>query len=255
MTHLRSIPAFLHIVLLSLFASCHLAAEVDLGWVLSRYIDAMGGRTRLNEIKSVAIEGKMIMADGMEASLKVMKKRPDLVRTVVLIPPSTRLVNGYDGVTAWQQTVTSSGNVITEMNIDASHPFIRDATLESPLAVEGFDRSKMIYEGVQRIEGNVECYKIRIQYPNGAYLETYLDTSTFYERKTVRHEITDGEEQVNTSIPSDFRFVDGVVFAFRVVNRNADGSRSELILNEIRINPGILNSVFNKPKADGVFHD
>ena len=65
--------------------------------VLDRYVEAMGGRSRLNDIKSVTIEGRMTLADGREASLKVMKKRPNLVRTVVILPQGVRMVNGYDG--------------------------------------------------------------------------------------------------------------------------------------------------------------
>jgi outer membrane lipoprotein-sorting protein len=233
------------------FAGLGLAAqERSLDWVLERYVQSMGGRAQLNAINSVSISGTMVLPDGREATLKVMKKRPNLVRTAVLMPPGIRLVNGYDGTVAWKQTITPSMNVVEELNVGPYHAFIRDAALESPLAAEGFDKNQISYEGLTRIEGGIECYHLVIRYPNGTFVEHFLDTATFYERKTVKHEVSEDKVVVSSSFPSDFRFVEGVVFAFRVVIRNPDGSRTEIRIDEVRINPGVLNSLFRKPDPE-----
>lgn len=242
----RSVAVAL-VLLTSLAPAALSGQERDRDWVLMRYIDAMGGRSRLNAINSVAIEGTLTLGDGREASIKVMKKRPNLVRTAILLPQGIRFVNGYDGKVAWKQTISPKQNIIEELDLDTSSAFIRDAALESPLAAEGFDRRRISYLGRESIEGGIECYRLRVDYGDGTYAETFLDTAEFYERKTVKHERIDGEMRVNTTFPSDFRFVNGVVFAYRVVMRDHDGSRTELIIDSIRVNVGALDSIFHKP--------
>ena len=159
------------------------------------------------------------------------------------------------GRMAWQRTLTAQRDEIQKMDVGPYHPFVRDATLESPLAAEGFNKEWISYHGLTRIEGNIECYHLKIRYPNGAYVDHYLDAKTFYERKTIKHEIVDDEERINTSFPSDFRYVDGVVFAYRVVISDHNGERSELNLDEVRINSGILDTIFQMPNDQNIYGD
>lgn len=237
------------IALLSLALAVPAVAEAQrnkLNDILDRYVESMGGRTRLNAIRSISISGTMTNAD-REAELWIMKKRPKMVRTTIIVPPGIRIVNAYDGTTAWTQTIGPNINRIEKLEVSPYSAFVRDAGLESPLAADGFDKDLIDYRGTTRIEGNIECHHLVVTYPNGTFVEHFIDTDTYYERKTVKHEFVEGKFLVNTAFPSDFRFVNGVVFSYRIVLEDNKGDRTVVQIDKIRINPGILDSIFAMP--------
>ncbi len=232
------------------------AQERSRAWVLDRYVEAMGGRANLARIRSVVVEGNVLLESGDSLALKVMKKRPNLVRTVLGYPDGSRLTTGYNGETAWQQETSLHGTRLEHLEIDEFHPIVREAQLESPLAAAGFNKDWIEYLGEVRIEGNLRCHHLRVSWPQGASVDYYIDVETFFERKTVKSEpLPDGSVATTEMFPSDFRFHQGVVFSHRVVVRADGGDRSELNVREIRINEGIVDSLFRIPEDASVSAD
>jgi hypothetical protein len=180
-----------------------------------------------------------------------MKKRPNLVRQVMNYPDGRRFTLAFDGTQAWQMQSTQRKDHFELLDYDANHPFLRDAELENPLAAEVFDKRLMKYHGIVKIEGNINCHYIEVNYPDGSNSHFYIDEQTFLERKTVKEQPTeDGTMEVTEVFPSDFRFHNGVLFSHRLIIRPANGPNSLLEIDSIRINAGVSGTFFKPPPGE-----
>lgn len=239
------IPITLFLLLIPALLS---AQERNLSWVLDRYVEAAGGRVNLNDLNSIVIEGTLTVAEQNSFSIKVMKKRSNLVRQVMEQPDGRRITVAYNGETVWQINSDRRNEHFRVLTDKDASDFIRESPLENPLAAEGIDKSRFTYKGTTTIEDDSECHHIVVSYEDGTVTDYFLDVRTFLEKKTVKKvPQEDGSVQTTESFPSDFQFFDGVLFAQRLVIKRDDGYASVLTIDHIRINAGVPTSLFNPP--------
>lgn len=241
-------PRLVQLLIILSISTMLTAQERDLQWVLSRYLEAAGGRVNLKELNSVVVEGTLTVPDQSPIAIKVMKKRPDYVRQLMDFNDGRRVILGYNGEKAWQLSSDRRQENFTYLDPEQAISFVREAGLENPLASSNFDKSLLSYKGVTEIEDLIECHLISVSYPDGTVSDFYIDTRTFLERKSVKNEKNaDGSVSKTVSFPSEFQFFNGVLFAQRVVIQRDNGSSSILTIDKVRINPGVPVSLFNPP--------
>jgi len=86
-----------------------------------------------------------------------------------------------------------------------------------------------------------------VNYADSTRETYYLDPDSFQERKILHTYTSDGKTVTRELIPSDFRSIEGVLFAFRVVEIGEDKQRSEVQLESVTLNPGLLEALFRQP--------
>ncbi|NDV63498.1 outer membrane lipoprotein-sorting protein [Puniceicoccales bacterium CK1056] len=217
--------------------------EEDVIYVLERYIESMGGRAALEEIRSVRLSGEIIYSNGVSDAITVLKKKPNLVR-VILDKGQVRFVQAYDGKVAWYARESGRNSFHDRMRGQFMKNFIRQAPLENVL-VNYTETDAEIELGEDVEIAGFPCYKVIARFPDGSSMVHHIEKKTFLERRILEYD-QEGT-LLSELIPASFESIEGVTFA-RKISRISEGKTlSTLTLDEIQVNAGILNTVFSPP--------
>jgi outer membrane lipoprotein-sorting protein len=236
---------------LLLFLPVLLGAEMTLEEVRGRYIDAVGGLDRFRNLKTLSVRGNLTQNGEPVGELTLVKKRPHSVRTTVTRENGERIIQGYDGTIAWARIETKEQIMAGPMKTENAVTFVRSAPIENALVNPQLCGATLSYAGLRSMEANVLAHVIVANYGDNSRTEHYIDAKTFIERKSVTfREMADGSVQLSESIPSDHRRIDGVLVAFRNIERDPQGNRIEIMLTSVEFNVGVFDALFAPPISD-----
>jgi hypothetical protein len=245
MTQLRSQCLLILLLLLPFSAKGQEIETVE--YILERFIEAMGGPAAVERVNSVRLRGNLLYPNGSRNAITVLKKKPNKVR-VVVNTGSVRFVQGFDGQTPWFSRYAGRQVFHDRMRGDYAQRFIREAPLLSVLVAQG-DTGIEVTRGPDIMVVNKACYTLIGTFPDGRRSEFDIDKA---ELRQLR--IREYDEQGNLEVeivPSNFERHGGIDFAMRIVHRSPDGEvKSTLIIDEVIVNFGVLESAFSPP--DGV---
>lgn len=218
--------------------------------VLARYIEALGGRDRLEKLNSRVIEGEveMSLVPGTFA-LRVLAKAPDRQLSVITIPGFGEMQEGYDGTNAWVKNpmvgVADRPAVeVPKVRRDAQfNRELRYQKIYPDLAVKSVDRS------------GPEPLVVTESRPDSRSLERFYfsQTSGLLVRQDSEFEGQTGRVAA-TALYEDYREVNGGVrmpHAIRITARGADGVEMSLKLTvkEVKHNVPLDDAAFRKPAS------
>ena len=109
------------------------------------------------------------------------------------------------------------------------------------------------YHGIVPLEDTgLKCHYIEVIYPEGwTKIDYYIDTNELVERKYIVTENINGNWVKTEYIPSDYRWVNGILFAYKIVQRSQNNPPSEIIVDDIRVNDGVFDMIFQMPEKQG----
>lgn len=246
----RSLPQLFLLTFALTLSPFTVSGQMTLNQVQRQHVEAMGGYQRLQAIKSLTMRATVIRPDTTRIDLHLWKARPDRSRTLYIFSDGMRIIQGYDGSTAWEQIIKGNSEVVRPMEDDAAKRYIQHAFIGSPLTQPPTTGVKLTYEGLTPIEDRGLAHCVVVSYSHNARTTYFLDPEDFRELKIISTDISDGKTITRTSYPSDFRMVEGVLFAFQVVEVDEEGQRHEVRLESVTLNPGILDALFRKPRSE-----
>ncbi|MEX0332307.1 MAG: hypothetical protein AB3N64_12880 [Puniceicoccaceae bacterium] len=216
---------------------------VTLDYVLSRYVESMGGRANLQKIMSVRISGTVDYPDGTSHAITVLKKKPNLVR-MILDTGTMRIIQGYDGKDVWFARESGPNQMVDRLRGASETSFIRDAPLEGVL-MNAYAANAVLELGKTVVLDGMPCYQIIASFPGGAKSIHCIDREEFNERRIYQYD-SDGK-LLSELVPSEFELYDGVLFSMKT-DRVKDGEIvSSVTVEDVQINMGILNAAFSPP--------
>lgn len=245
----------LRLALLSLLALLPAlpAAEMTLEQVREQYLDAMGGLDRFRALQTLSVKGKIYLNSSLIGELVLIKKRPNLVRAVVHRQDGTRVIQVFDGTTAWARVETDGQATTGPMKPENASTFIRNAAIENALVDPKGCGAILVYKGLVPMEANVTAHLVVATFEDDSRTEYYLDAKTFLQRKAVTYSKLPGKtELVTESIPSDYHRVEGILIAYRNIDRDPEGNRVEIIVDEVNFNVGVFQALFESPLTDRI---
>ncbi|GEO11395.1 outer membrane lipoprotein-sorting protein [Segetibacter aerophilus] len=212
--------------------------------IVSKHLDAIGGKEKLSQVTSVYTENGMEVM-GNEASSKV----------TVLVGKGFRSESDFNG----QQII----NVITDKGGWALNPF-GGATEPTALGDEqykaGVDQiyvdpflnyaargGKVELLGKEKV-GSADAYKIKFTNKDKAETTYFIDPTTYFITQTVKKGNAMGQEIVVTATYSDFKKTDfGVVMPYTT---NVDMGQFAMKMNtkKVEVNKAVDPSIFDMPK-------
>lgn len=214
--------------------------------IISKNIEAMGGKDKISQVNSVKIESTM-QAMGNES------------------PTTTTILNGKGFKTESEmmgskmvQVVTDKGGWIINPMMGASAPTpMEDAQFKAgadQLFIGGnlFEYAakgnKVELLGQEKI-GDVNAYKIKLTNTDNIETAYYLDPTTYYIIQTVKKVSMMGQDMDLTVSFSDYKKTDaGIVMAYKTeVNYGGQFSLTSEI-KTIEINKTIDPAIFEMPK-------
>jgi hypothetical protein len=213
--------------------------------VISKYLDAIGGKKKISKIKALVVEGTMEM-EGMEGMEGAMK-------TTTLSGKGVRIEIDMMGSTVV--------NCITEQGGWTINPFMGGTTPED-LPKEAYDQAKyqLVIGGPfinykesgflaeiagERTVGDTRAVIVKMTSPEGDVSEHYFDTGSGYLIRSVEG----GEMGDNITTFSDYKGSDGFLTPHSM-EISAEGGQAYIYLTveKVEVNAPVEESLFSKPE-------
>lgn len=215
--------------------------------VIGKYTDARGGLDKILAIQSTHTQGTVTMGDGLVVQIQGWRNRPDLLRIEFTANGETGK-EGWDGKCAWE-----------------AYPWRTD----KPVYVTGkqeaglkrgseFDRSvinyrakkhQVSYEGLAQFDKReTHQLKILLSYDNNVIDYHFdIETGLLIGSESVRP-IHAGEVHRTSISYSDYRDVDGVLFAFCWTEKADSAGHHEIFQwEQYQANIDLPDTFFQKP--------
>lgn len=164
------------LLLLMLFASASVSAQT-VEEIIAKHIEAMGGKEKLNSIKSIYMEGTSVMQNGAEISQKSWKVDGKLFRQEI----SSAMFNMTTVITdkeGWRQN-PRNGGAFEPMTAEMVNTMQTQLDCAGSLVDYEAKGHKVELLGKEEVEG-IASYKIKITYKNGKDATYFIDANTYY---------------------------------------------------------------------------
>jgi hypothetical protein len=216
--------------------------------IIADYAEARGGRNKINSIRSLYMEGIREMV-GNEVAVKVIKVQGKLFRNDFEFMGTSgyTIVTPYAG---WSfipmkspKAEPLSGERLKALQIDMD--------IAGPLMDYAEKGNKVVLIGKEDVEGR-QAYKIKLTLNTGKEIIYFIDTKTHLiiqaKQMTVGIYSTgdvnaEQERELITNF-SDYRYINGVLFPFKVSNPGSSPGGGSITFTKIELNKTIDKSQF-----------
>ncbi len=201
--------------------------------VLNDYLEAIGGRSKLNEVESVIIVMEAVV-QGVTIESVLYHSAPNKFSTSVKMLGNIVQQSIYDS----EKGITVNMGEATEMDADR----LADMKIDGRLFPERYYEKlgvKASLEGIELVNGK-KAYRIDIEYPSGSKKTVYFDK----ESKLKVRELEFQNEMTLTKDIADYKEVNGILFPH---NNTVTGMMPvPLVLktSDIQINTDISEELF-----------
>ena len=239
---------FVFIILILVLSVMMLFPET-LEEILAKNYESRGGLEKLKAIKTMKINGKMVMpAQNMEFPMTIWFKKPNKMRTEATFMEK-RIVTAFDGKKAWMIKPMMGSADPEELSEERSKLLTRQLDSMNPLVDYKEKGHKLEYMGKEDMEGT-EVYKLKMTKKTDMVTYFYLDTESGIELKTAAYVKIGENENLVESLMGDYKEVDGIMFPFSVETKSADTGASmgpKMVFETVTLNETIEDSSFQMP--------
>ena len=187
--------------------------------IIARNVQARGGEQALTAINTIRILRHVVQkssesgASPHEYDLLFEMKRPNLARSEVRMAQGTYEIEVYNGSSGWKTIAGKPAVEVLTANEIQAQPTFSDA-----VEGEAFHYRDKGYavtlRGLTQSQGK-RCYGVLVQKPSGMAYRCF-DATTFLD--------VERRNESSTTLLSDFREVNGVMFAYRLETSSKDGT-------------------------------
>src|SRR6185312_6378868 len=209
--------------------------------IIARNVQARGGEQALTAINTIRILRHVVQkssesgASPHEYDLLFEMKRPNLARSEVRMAQGTYEIEVYNGSSGWKTIAGKPAVEVLTANEIQAQPTFSDA-----VEGEAFHYRDKGYavtlRGLTQSQGK-RCYGVLVQKPSGMAYRCF-DATTFLD--------VERRNENSTTLLSDFRPVNGVMFAYRIETSSKDGTWV-YTTKSIEVNVPIPDADFQQP--------
>ena len=213
------------IFLFCLFIAAVLNAQ-NADQIIERHFEATGGMDHWNQLNSMLIEGVVSVDVSDIVPIKIEHKRPYFKRVSYMVNGKEQLSEGYDGNTAY--TYNEINGKFRELKDYQPDSFETDLLNYKK---KGFKAEFLKSEAIN----GKQAFKIKLT------KNTVVD---FYWFDAETYQLLREENQIETVNYSDFKKVNGLIFAHRMEATPKGGKEYVVIFNKLIPNAAISESRF-----------
>ncbi len=204
--------------------------------IAAKYVKAIGGAKAWKAIKSTKLTISMNM-QGMDLPGFIISDNKNRQR-VELNFQGMKIVQAFDGQTAW--AVSPPQGITTPTPLpEAQAKGMKEFQFLNDLIDHKKRGTTITYDGEGDIEG-VACYKIKVVTKEGKEETVYIDKSNYM--KVASETVANGQTMV--SHYSDFKEIDGVKAARKIVVKVGGQTFQSLSISEIENNVEVGDDTF-----------
>jgi zinc protease len=201
--------------------------------VISKYLEAIGGKEKLAKVNDLTIKMGMTM-QGMNIEIINKQKAPNKLKVETLMGGNVMSTQICNGVKAMIKSPRG--------NKELTGSDLEEMLIHSTLNIElYFDQMKITPElkGAEDVDGS-PAWKVQITLPAG------INTVDFYDQKSglkVKSIAQQGQMSL-TTLYSDYREVEGILYPYKI-KQSAGPQAFDITVSAIEVNKGIDDSVFD----------
>ena len=215
--------------------------------LVAKNVEAKGGADALRAVRSLRLQGKMLVNHGqIEFAYVQTKKRPGEIRAEASIQGMT-LVQAYDGTQGWKISPFGGRKDPEKISVDDAKSLVEDAEIDGPLVDWQAKGSTVEYLGPEDVDGTL-AHKLKVVRKNGDVSYVYLDPDHFLEIRILTQRTEQGAQvEVETDL-GDYEKIAGVFFPFSIeAGPKGSSDKQKIILEKAEANVPVDDSVFKFP--------
>jgi hypothetical protein len=238
----RLLPRLTLLVLLPvllLSCSAHVPPSLQIAKLRDNILDAYGGRARLSQIQSIAAEGSItaIVREDRGVYRRVWRRDGKLFVDIQYTKSrETRILNG-------KRALRSVDGKLEDVSGPGAAAMIYQYNeLSMPFAL--LDESAELEDHGRELIDGVEVRALRYTDAAGNSMDIFVNDLTHRIVKTTGSFSVEGKETTLSSEYTNFRFVNGVLLPFKIVNYAGMTKISETDIDDYLVNARLSDSLF-----------
>lgn len=204
-------------IAVSMFVLTGTAQALTVDEVIARHIEAQGGLSKLQAIRSLRVSGTVTMGgEGrmIEASWASVLNRSGMIRTELSRQGFTS-VDAYDGREAWTLEPSRGRRDPERTSADEAKALAQDADIDGPLIGWREKGHRVEYLGTQDVDGTA-AHKLRVFLKDGDVQYIFLDPDYFLAIRAEKHRRVRGVERVTETDYGSYEQVAGIWMPFSI---------------------------------------
>ena len=235
---------FAAIVVIAILSLTVHAQSVD--EVVANYLKAIGADS-LKAVNSMEAKAKMVDNRGIEMQMTIWLKRPNLVKTEILVGPQ-KVEQAYDGKTAWA-IAPQMGSLDPMVLPETQASQVKDTfeMIEDPLMDYKGKGHTIELLGKEEVDGKT-YYKLKLIKKGSRESTMYIDAKNFLLHKISLMQKGGGMEYPMDLIFDDYRDVSGAKLCYKVSAVMNGQNAWTMTFEYLKTNVDIDDSIFQMPK-------
>jgi photosystem II stability/assembly factor-like uncharacterized protein len=214
--------------------------------IVARYIQRVGGMSRIQAVKTLRRSGKFVGGGGFEAEVVQENKRPSMVRQEFIIQGMAG-ITAYDGKSGWKIDPFGGKKDPEALGEDELKDILEESDFDGPLVNYQQKGNKVEYAGMEPVEGT-DAYKLKVTLADGEVRYFFMDTEYFVPLKIETKRVIRGSEREFETILGDYKSVNGWYLPYSMENgRKGSPFRSKIAVSKIEANVPLANARFVMP--------
>ncbi len=221
---------------------------ITLSKILDNYFEAKGGEGVMNAVTSIVTRSTQTKF-GERFIVRSAKKSPEKFRySYQKEGVEDYFFYGYNGTIAWRAVGKSIANCKI-LNIEKTKDLGEQAYFFSWLFKYKEKGALLTHLGVSRVNG-INTYKIKAVINKNKTIYYYIDKENYQLRISLAREEIDNKIIMTKMIFSDYKFVEGLLIAHKIITNKFGFFKQTEIINQFKINSGIFDKSFEVPGRD-----
>lgn len=205
------------------------------------YIEGLGGAENWEKIESLRVAGTLKLK-GTDYELNAYQKKPDYIK-MKIYGPQQDVTLGYDGKVAWQISSQVKEGA-QPMDTEAARRFIHGAHFGNHLLYPYAKGKTVSYIDTVPVEGTI-CHQMRVVLDTGFQVDYFIDIRTYLEIKVTNLDLQNSRS--SSVVYTDYIREFGMPIAKKVTSYENGEWVSDLTLEEVKVNSGIMPWMFKMP--------
>ncbi len=216
--------------------------------VIAKAIEAVGGREKIDAVKSLRMTGKMVMGGGMmEMAMTVEAKRPNKMRMEFTFQGMTG-IQAFDGKSGWFVMPFAGKTDPEKMPPEQARLMEQEADLDGPLVDYKKKGHTVELIGKEEADGS-DAYKLKVTRKDGDVDYIFLDAEYFLPIKIEGQRKIQGAQIEFELALGDYKEVNGLLVAHSVETRKGPGGANTITFEKVEMNIPLPDERFTMPKV------
>lgn len=220
------------------------AATPTVDEIIAKNTQAKGGADKLKGMQTMQMSGKATV-QGMEVSMMVYSKRPNMTRQEVKIQDKT-IVSAFDGTTAWAVNPMMGMDTPQELSGPQAESLKDQADFDGVLTDYKAKGHTVELVGTETIDGK-KTYHLKVTKKSGQVQHYYLDADSGIDLRVQTTMEQGGQQMTIASDLSNYQPVNGIMVPFSLKQSVNGQPLMNMTIDKVQFNVPMEDSLFKMP--------